>query len=92
MTPSSAAGMGPRFKAGVYLHFSGIRCIATGLARHVRTGELFVIYCNQASESMEIMEYNSPGKESWCDTVDAPNTPGAVNGRTQRFAWIRPTV
>lgn len=80
----------PIFKPGVYVHHEGGHYIATGLVSHHETGELFVVYLCPQRETMEVMEYDTPGKESWCDIVESTNAPGrSVTEMVRRFSWIR---
>ncbi len=59
----------PDFKPGLYEHYKGGRYIALHLVRHHESSELFVVYVSCSHGTVNIREYASPGKDSWCDIM-----------------------
>lgn len=60
----------PDFKPGLYEHYKGGQYIALHLVRHHESDELFVVYVSLTKGTINIREYASPGKDSWCDMVE----------------------
>jgi len=73
------------FKPGVYEHYKGGRYIAMNLVTHHETKEKFVVYVSLTHGTLRLREWNTPGKDSWCDVVNVPHQQGVL-----RFKYIGP--
>lgn len=57
------------FKPGLYKHYRGHFYIALFLVRHHETGEFLVVYTSSSDHTVNVREWDTPGKDSWCDQV-----------------------
>jgi hypothetical protein len=75
---------------GVYEHYKGDEYIALHLVTHHETDEKFVVYISLKYGTLKIREYNTPGKDSWCDMVTVPVGPMGSSPKTgPRFKYVR---
>lgn len=79
----------PEFKPGLYEHYKGGRYIALHLVRHHESNELFVVYVSCSHGTINIREYATPGKDSWCDNVEKWLGLADEYATVPRFRFIR---
>lgn len=85
------------FQPGIYRHYKGNLYVALHIARHHDNpepersrgtivgypGDHFVVYYCPEQKTLNVREWDTPGKDSWCDTVDRGN-----GVREKRFVYI----
>ncbi len=75
------------FKPGLYKHYKGGFYIALFLVRHHETGDFLVVYTSSKDHTVSVREWDSQGKDSWCDEVEdrwaSPN---------KRFTYMGPAL
>ena len=81
------------FKPGLYRHYRDGDYIALHLVRHHDTGERFVVYVSCSHNTVIIREYDSPGKDSWCDIVEyGGECIGSTLHEVPRFKYVGPAL
>jgi hypothetical protein len=88
------------FKPGVYRHYKGNLYVALHIARHhdspdnehiggavVYVGDYFVVYYYPEQKTLNVREWDTIGKDSWCDSVDLGN--GVY---VPRFEYVGPAL
>jgi hypothetical protein len=82
------------FKPGIYRHYKGGQYVALALARHHEAGEPMVVYVCCERGTVSVREWDSPGKDSWCDILKSvPVGPmGSSPKDMPRFEYVGPSV
>lgn len=89
------------FKPGVYRHYKGNYYIALHIARHhdnpddtrdadgnpVHWGDFYVVYYCPEQKTLNVREWDTTNKDSWCDSVDMGN--GVY---LPRFEYVGPAL
>lgn len=83
------------FQPGLYEHYKGDRYIALHIVSHHETNELFVVYVSCSHGTINLREWDSPGKDSWCDPVtkvDLPSRCLPEYAIVPRFQYLLPAL
>ncbi len=79
------------FKPGIYRHYKGDKYVALHIARHHETNEPLVVYFCPKHGTISVREWDSEGKDSWCDEVISPAQQGE-SVWCPRFEYLRPAL